>query len=365
MCKYNKELALRPEKITAREHIARACKEWILAHRDGGIVVSLPAKYAIMEKEILAYIKKLKQEAGCKVKLITCDIGLHEFEIDLPYDGNECTHQRGNIFDVVANQTKQPMFVWFDLCGPLSDKNQEGLKKALPKMAEGSQYYITLSVHGIRGGISSVLRETYNRSGNTPTGNMKITEEIVNNINVSSVGSAETPIYRQIYGVQTKFAVLGYNINQNQQPTKQTTSMDYKKIASLSQRIHDMEMEVEQLKRELQHLVFADLPTTLTLKRGKSESSQTQSSQPRKSGFLTRSQKSLREERRSRIIEIFKREAAEKNIPISEVNMTQREVARRLGVTAYAIYNSRDKLNTLERCGRFAVKLSQDSLMLA
>ncbi len=122
----------------------------------GGCVWTMPGPHGKLETAIITQLKFLErsQNKQSKIKLFTVDNKLTANETGIAYaQDNIWKHVVGDAFQVLPAviQAEHPMFAWFDLCGPLSEKNIMELTKAITHIfSPGSLLFITAQTRGIR-----------------------------------------------------------------------------------------------------------------------------------------------------------------------------------------------------------------------
>jgi hypothetical protein len=204
------------EKLDTHKAMWPYLKQFIDSH-ESGYIATMPADSGKQENEILDYLDSLPE--GKKIKLCTFDNQLDVVSTNVKYHPAH-NHHICDVFSGVK-RTIPPgaCFIWFDLCGALTDRTVDGLRGIEHIVKEG-YVFVTLQIHGCRGlQQHHIVRNLYNRSGNTPEGNLKISEELV----ASLLPSSEL-VYSAMYRRNTStYCVLGLRINPTQ---KQTTNKD-------------------------------------------------------------------------------------------------------------------------------------------
>lgn len=157
--------------------INRILFPWIRKRQ--GRVITMPANSGKQENLILDAI----QESGSKSKLFTCDreFKKNETNISEQYSGWE-EHHVGDIFEWLLSNDMlpAPTAVWFDMCGPLTLANLDGIVGSTIKLcASSSLLFVTLCVHGARGLINdSITKKIYSHTL-CPQMRAELTEEIL------------------------------------------------------------------------------------------------------------------------------------------------------------------------------------------
>lgn len=149
---------------------------WIKSKQ--GRVITMPANSGKHENQILSAI----QESGSKSELFTCDRSFKKHETNISEHPCWKEHHVGDIFKWLLSNDMNPeaTAIWFDMCGPLTLVNLEGMVDCCVKLFKGqSLLFVTLCVHGARGLINDSITKKIYSHVSCPQMRADITQEIL------------------------------------------------------------------------------------------------------------------------------------------------------------------------------------------